>query len=115
MSIKEHTFYKLRTMPDNADTQIPLTLRELDIIASFLYSAHTKIISQFLDIEPRTVETHIYKIMSKLECKSRHNILEKSSQLLDPKIIYKRYKKLCLLYAYTQVITKQKIPIRSGK
>lgn len=97
-------------MSDNTDIHVSLTARELDIVAAFLYSAHSKIISQFLNIEPRTVETHIYKIMSKLECKSRHHILEKSSQLLDPQIIFKRYKKLCLLYAYTQVITKKNTP-----
>ena len=85
------------------DNSLPLTLREIDVIAAFLYSSHSKIIAQFLNIEPRTVETHIYKIMSKLKCRSRHHILEHAISSDFVQSIVTRYQMLCLTYAYNKV------------
>lgn len=55
---------------------IKLTQREIDIISCLINGRASKKISIFLNISPRTVETHIRNIMSKLECHSREGIID---------------------------------------
>lgn len=62
---------------------IKFTSREIDIIACLLGGRTTKTISQFLEIEEKTVETHKYNVMRKLECNSKEsiiNFIEKSDK-----------------------------------
>ena len=91
------------------DNSLPLTLREIDVVAALLYSSHSKMIAQFLNIEPRTAETHIYKIMSKLKCRSRHHILEYAISFNFVQSIVKRYQILCLIYAYNKFYQKKEM------
>ena len=60
------------------------TAREIDIIACVISARKTSKIAYFLSINPRTVETHVRNIMSKLECNNREDIIdfiEKSNKL----------------------------------
>lgn len=63
---------------------IKFTPREIDVIACLLGGRSSKTISQFLSIEEKTVETHKYNVMRKLECNSKENVInfiEKSDKL----------------------------------
>ncbi len=57
-------------------TNTHFTNREIDVIACLLSARRTSKIAQFLSIDPRTVETHIRNIMSKLQCNSRESIID---------------------------------------
>lgn len=47
---------------------VKFTPREIDIIACLLSAKGLKTIALFLSIEEKTIETHKYNIMRKLEC-----------------------------------------------
>src|SRR6266446_6112959 len=55
---------------------VRFTPREVDIIACLLSGKGTKTVAQFLSIEEKTVETHKYNIMRKLECNSKEGIID---------------------------------------
>lgn len=64
---------------------VKFTPRELDIIACVASGRSTSKISQLLTISPKTTETHIRNIFSKLGCHSRESIIdlvERSDQYL---------------------------------
>ncbi|MBN9344093.1 MAG: hypothetical protein BGO76_06340 [Caedibacter sp. 38-128] len=72
------------------------TPREIDIIACLLSGAPYKTITHILSINEKTIETHKYNIMRKLECTSKEdlrNFVEKSDQFL---IIEQHYLNLLL-------------------
>jgi len=54
---------------------IRFTQREIDVIACVLYNRGATIPS-FLQINPRTVETHKRNIMHKIRCNSREGIID---------------------------------------
>ena len=69
---------------------IKLSKREIDIISCILNGRSAKGIAHFLSISPKTVESHTYNVMKKLDCSSRESlisIMEKSDKIL----ILKRY------------------------
>lgn len=53
-----------------------LTQRERDIIACIISGKSSKVIACILNISPRTVETHLYNLMRKLEIVSRQELIE---------------------------------------
>ncbi|MBX9804986.1 MAG: LuxR C-terminal-related transcriptional regulator [Alphaproteobacteria bacterium] len=55
---------------------VKFTPREIDVIACLLSGKGSKTIAHFLSIEEKTVETHKYNIMRKLECNSKEGIIE---------------------------------------
>ena len=55
---------------------VHFTQREIEIIACLLNARGTSKISFFLEINPRTVETHIRNIRSKLKCNAREGIID---------------------------------------
>lgn len=55
---------------------VKFTHREVDVMACLLSGKGSKTIAQFLSIEEKTVETHKYNIMRKLECGSKEGIIE---------------------------------------
>ncbi|OJW47901.1 MAG: hypothetical protein BGO67_03150 [Alphaproteobacteria bacterium 41-28] len=55
---------------------IHFTPREIDVIACLLAARKTSKTAFFLSIDPRTVETHIRNIMSKLKCNTREAIID---------------------------------------
>ncbi|OJW47903.1 MAG: hypothetical protein BGO67_03160 [Alphaproteobacteria bacterium 41-28] len=55
---------------------IHFTIREIDVIACLLSARGTSKTAFFLSIDPRTVETHIRNIMSKLKCNTREGIID---------------------------------------
>lgn len=62
---------------------VRFTPREVDIIACLLSGKGAKTAAHFLSIEEKTVETHKYNIMRKLECNSKEciiNFIEKSDK-----------------------------------
>jgi tetratricopeptide (TPR) repeat protein/DNA-binding CsgD family transcriptional regulator len=70
---------------------VRFTPREIDVIACLLSGRATKTICRFLSIEEKTVETHKYNIMRKLECNSKEsiiNFIEKSDKFLIVKEHY---------------------------
>jgi tetratricopeptide (TPR) repeat protein/DNA-binding CsgD family transcriptional regulator len=70
---------------------VRFTPREVDIIACLLSGKATKTVAHFLSIEDKTVETHKYNIMRKLECNSKEGIIsfiEKSDKF---SVIKKHY------------------------
>lgn len=54
---------------------VNFTPREVDVIACLLSGKGSKTIASFLSIEEKTVETHKYNIMRKLECNSKEGII----------------------------------------
>ncbi|MBL0941731.1 MAG: tetratricopeptide repeat protein [Alphaproteobacteria bacterium] len=70
---------------------LKFTAREIDIIACLISGRSSKAIGTFLAIEEKTVETHKYNIMRKLECNSRESIrdfIEKSGKFSEIKNHY---------------------------
>src|ERR1700726_440719 len=55
---------------------VPLTRREVDIIACILSGRAVKKIASFLLISPKTVENHIRNIMQKLGCRTQGGIID---------------------------------------
>lgn len=55
---------------------VNLSRREIDIIACILGGRATKKIASILNISSRTVETHIYNILTKLKSNSREGIID---------------------------------------
>ncbi|OJW47905.1 MAG: hypothetical protein BGO67_03170 [Alphaproteobacteria bacterium 41-28] len=55
---------------------IHFTAREIDLVACLLSARRTSKIAFLLSIDPRTVETHIRNIMSKLGCHTREGIID---------------------------------------
>ncbi|WP_032112537.1 tetratricopeptide repeat protein [Candidatus Paracaedibacter symbiosus] len=55
---------------------IHFTKREIDVMACLLNARRTSKTASFLSIDPRTVETHVRNIMSKIECNSRERIID---------------------------------------
>ena len=54
---------------------VKFTPREIDVIACLLSGKGSKTIASFLSIEEKTVETHKYNVMRKLECNSKEGII----------------------------------------
>jgi tetratricopeptide (TPR) repeat protein/DNA-binding CsgD family transcriptional regulator len=78
---------------------VKFTRREVDIISCLLNGRSTKTIASFLEVTPRTIETHIRNIMLKLACHSPENIIgfvERSDQY---SAIKKHYENL-LIYDF---------------
>lgn len=74
---------------------VKFTPREIEVIACLLSGRGAKTIAQFLSIEEKTVETHKYNVMRKLDTNFKEGIIEfveKSDKLLALKQHY-----LCLL------------------
>jgi len=55
---------------------VKFTPREIDVIACLLSGKGSKTIAYFLSIEEKTVETHKYNVMRKLDCNSKEGIIE---------------------------------------
>jgi tetratricopeptide (TPR) repeat protein/DNA-binding CsgD family transcriptional regulator len=55
---------------------VRFTSREIDVVACLLSARGTSKIASLLAVNPRTVETHVRNIMSKLECNSREGIID---------------------------------------
>lgn len=55
---------------------VNFTQREVDVIACILNGRSSKKTSSFLNISPRTVDSHIRNISNKLECHSRESIID---------------------------------------
>lgn len=55
---------------------VNFTPREVDVVACLLSGRSSKTIARFLSIEEKTVETHKYNIMRKLECNFKEGIIE---------------------------------------
>ncbi|MBX9786595.1 MAG: tetratricopeptide repeat protein [Alphaproteobacteria bacterium] len=83
---------------------IKLSNREIDIISCILNGRSAKGIAHLLSIAPKTVETHTYNVMKKLDCPSRESLIslvEKSDKLL----LFKRYYLRLLSYlAFEQTL-----------
>jgi DNA-binding CsgD family transcriptional regulator len=84
---------------------IKFSAREIDISACLVHNRGEKKISDLLDIMPKTVNTHTYNIMQKLQCNSRDTIIdffEKSEKLHFLReyylhlVIYSHFKKQLL-------------------
>jgi tetratricopeptide (TPR) repeat protein/DNA-binding CsgD family transcriptional regulator len=54
---------------------VNFTPREIDVIACLLSGKGSKTIAQFLSIEEKTVETHKYNVLRKLECNTKEGII----------------------------------------
>lgn len=54
---------------------VKFTVREIDVIACLLSGKGSKAIANLLSIEEKTVETHKYNIMRKLECNAKEGII----------------------------------------
>ncbi|MCI5055095.1 MAG: LuxR C-terminal-related transcriptional regulator, partial [Flavobacteriales bacterium] len=70
---------------------VKFSKREIDIISCILNGRSAKGIAHFLSISPKTVESHTYRVMKKLDCSSREgliSIMEKSDKIL---ILKKHY------------------------
>lgn len=92
---------------------IKFTRREIDIIACLLSGRTSKTIARFLLIEEKTVETHKYNIMRKLECNSRESIrefIEKSDKFSE---IKKHYVSLLIQAAFKHQLGE--VSVRVGK
>jgi tetratricopeptide (TPR) repeat protein len=71
-NLSQELFYEhLKTI-----NELKFTPREIDIIACLLSGKATKAVANFLSIEEKTVETHKYNIMRKLECNSKESIID---------------------------------------
>lgn len=55
---------------------VKFTPREIDVIACLLSGKGSKTIAYFLSVEEKTVETHKYNVMRKLDCNSKEGIIE---------------------------------------
>ncbi len=98
-----HQFYydAIKTIND-----IKFTPREIDVIACLLGGRGSKTIAHFLSIEEKTVETHKYNIMRKVECNSKEciiNFVEKSGL---SSLIRSHYQRLLLQFTFEQRLRK---------
>jgi tetratricopeptide (TPR) repeat protein/DNA-binding CsgD family transcriptional regulator len=83
---------------------IKLSKREIDIISCILNGRSAKGIAHLLSIAPKTVETHTYNVMKKLDCPSRENLIslvERSDKLL---LLKKYYLRLLIHLAFEQTL-----------
>lgn len=55
---------------------IYFTKREIDVMSCLLNARRTSKTASLLSIDPRTVETHVRNIMSKVQCNSRERIID---------------------------------------
>jgi len=99
--------HKITLAPDQHDPDLPpipyysllatisgikFTPREIDVLSCLQGGRSTKTICQLLSIEEKTVETHKYNIMRKLDVNSKEgiiNFLEKSEQFSPVKSHYR--------------------------
>ena len=79
------------TKKNSTICNIELTSREVDIISCITSGKSAKGIAEILFIAPKTVETHIHKILKKFGCSSKEQVihkLEKSSEFFRIKNHY---------------------------
>jgi len=67
----------------------PLSKREHECLNLLLTAPTVNELSRILKISKRTAETHIERIKSKLQCKSKQELLIKLGQLLEPTMVIK--------------------------
>lgn len=75
----------------NTINGVKFTIREMDILACLASGRRIKIIASLLSISPKTVESHIYNIMRKLDCNSQEsiiNFIERSGKFVEIRQIY---------------------------
>lgn len=83
---------------------IKLTRREIDIISCLLNGRSVKVISRFLPIKPKTIETHIRNIMTKLECSSRDGIIDFIEKSGTFSIIKEYYLSLVTCFSFEKAL-----------
>ncbi len=96
---------------------IKFTSREATLIACFISGRSAKTIASFLEIAPKTVETHTRNIMHKLGCNSREgiiNFVEKSGNYKKVKVYYFI---LLARIAFTKILKEiqKQVPGENGK
>lgn len=69
---------------------IKFSKREIDIISCILNGRSAKGIAHLLSISPKTVESHTYCVMKKLDCSSRESLIS-IMEYSDKILILKRY------------------------
>ncbi len=110
---------KIAHAPDQYDSDLPpvpyygllgtisgikFTPREIDVLSCLQGGRSTKTICQFLSIEERTVATHKYNVMRKLDVNSKEgiiNFLEKSEQF---PLVKKHYQNLCTHFIFKKCL-----------
>lgn len=85
---------------------INFTQREIDIIACIVKGRSSKKISTFLNISPRTVETHVRHISQKLECHSRENIIDFIEKTKCSETLKNYYSCLLVHHAFIKVLSQ---------
>ena len=75
------TFIKPKSATPEAPPQLDLTAREREILALLVDGLTNKEIAQRLIVSPRTVETHVERVLGKLEVGSRSRAIAKAIRL----------------------------------
>lgn len=83
-----------------------LTMREIDIISCILHNRTNKKIASILSISNRTVETHIYNVLSKLNKCSKDDIIDFIEKFGKPKYIREYYISLLIRNLFEKYLVK---------
>lgn len=65
----------------DAETQIPLTARELEVLALLAEGASNKLIGQRLGISPHTAKFHVASLLDKLDAVSRTDAVAHAARI----------------------------------
>lgn len=79
---------------------VNFTQREVDVIACLLNGRSSKKISSFLNISPRTADSHIRNISHKLECYSRESIIDFIEKSEEYPVVKNYYSNLVINAAF---------------
>jgi DNA-binding CsgD family transcriptional regulator len=83
---------------------IRFSLREIDIIACLISGKSTKAIALFLKVAPKTVETHIRNIKSKVNCSSKEELISFIEKSNKYSLIIGHYRNLIISDAFEKIL-----------
>lgn len=91
-----------------------LTAREIDVLACLMDQKSSKKIAAVLDIKQKTVESHIFNIMQKLDKHSRSSIIDAMKKSPSIHQLAKRHHELETAYEFKETLQKikQRVPCK---
>lgn len=85
---------------------LKLTSREIDVIACLMDDRSAKKIATILGVKQKTIETHIFNIMQKLDKHSRASIVEFAKKSEYSQQLILRYREIYINYEFKETLQK---------
>ena len=93
-----------------------LSLREIDVLACLMDKKSSKKIAAILDIKQKTVESHIFNIMQKMDKHSRDSIIDVVKKSASMQQLMEHQRTLSTAYAFKETLykIKQRVPCKGA-